>query len=63
MWSALYSFGAFTFGTVLTRISSDASVALIAVAVVSTVGSLVMIGRRMSKLEEKAELAYPGPIA
>lgn len=63
VWAAVYTFGAYLAGTTLKSVSAPLDIAL-AVGAVLVVGAAILLGRaKMSSLVEKAEAAYPGPLA
>ncbi len=63
VWAALYSFLAYYAGSFLTKVSTPVDVAFASVAVVVIVAGILFIRRHMSSLVDKAEAAYPGPLA
>ncbi|HEY5244221.1 MAG TPA: VTT domain-containing protein, partial [Acidimicrobiales bacterium] len=62
VWAAVYTFGAYFAGGVLTRFSTPVNIALAVVAVVAVVIGIVFLRRRMGALEAAAEKAFPGPL-
>jgi membrane protein DedA with SNARE-associated domain len=62
VWSAIYSFASYYAGTTLKRVSGTIDLAIGAVAVVAIVTVLLIVRRQMSRLGDKAEAAYPGPL-
>ena len=62
LWSAVYTFGAYWFGSTLTSISSTLGYVLLGGAVVVIVLFVIQLRRKMSSLIARAEVAYPGPL-
>jgi len=62
IWAAIYTFLAYLAGNVLRQVSGTVNLILIGVAVVVIVVVLYVIRHQISKLGERAEEAYPGPL-
>jgi membrane protein DedA with SNARE-associated domain len=62
IWCAIYTFGAYWFGSSLTKISGPVGLALLGGAVIVVVVVVVLIRRKMSVIAERAEAAFPGPL-
>jgi len=62
VWAAVYTFGAYFAGGVLTRFSTPVNIALAVIAVIAVVIGIVFLRRRMGALEAAAEKAFPGPL-
>lgn len=63
VWSALYAFLAYDAGSFLSHASTPFEIAFASAAVVAIGAGLLVARRRMSVLVERAEAAYPGPLA
>jgi membrane protein DedA with SNARE-associated domain len=62
IWSAAYAFGSYAAGDRLRRESGRIDVIVAAVAVVAVVAVVVVTRHQSSRLTERAEAAYPGPL-
>jgi membrane protein DedA with SNARE-associated domain len=62
VWAGLYTFAAYGAGKTLNRLSSTLNWIVGAVAVVVIVVTVLVVRRRVGKLVETAEAAYPGPL-
>jgi membrane protein DedA with SNARE-associated domain len=62
VWCAVYTFGAYWFGSALTTISGPLGWALLVVAVGIIVTIVVVLRRQMGTLTARAEAAFPGPL-
>jgi membrane protein DedA with SNARE-associated domain len=62
VWCAIYTFGAYWFGSTLTKISGPLGWALLVVAVGIIIAAIVILRRQMEALTAKAEAAFPGPL-
>lgn len=62
VWCAFFTFGAYWFGSALTKLSGPISWALIACGVGISVVLALFVRRRIGALEARAELAFPGPL-
>ena len=62
IWAAIYSFGFYYAGHALKRARGPFDYAIGGAAVVIVVGCVWWLRRNERKLEEQAELAYPGPL-
>ena len=62
VWSGLYSVGFYYAGSTLRRFRGSVDIALGVVAAVAIVVFLVWTRRHAKRLEQEAELAYPGPL-
>lgn len=62
-WSAVYAFGAYLAGSTLHSVSTPLDIAFGVGAVAVIVVAVVLVRRRMGALVERAEAAYPGPLA
>jgi len=62
VWAAFYTFVAYLAGHALQKASGIIDWVLIGAAVVAIVAAIVVIRRQTSKLADRAEAAYPGPL-
>ncbi len=62
VWAAIYAFAAYGLGDSINKASKSVDIALGVAAAVVVVASIVLVRRQASKLSEKAEAAYPGPL-
>jgi len=62
IWCAIYTFGAYFFGSALTKIAGPVGFALLGLAVVIIVVVVLLTRRQYRSLLAKAEAAYPGPL-
>jgi membrane protein DedA with SNARE-associated domain len=62
IWCAVYTFGAYWFGSAITTISRPIEIVVVLAAIAIVVLGIVAVGRRMEDLKAKAEAAYPGPL-
>ncbi|HVA74237.1 MAG TPA: DedA family protein [Acidimicrobiales bacterium] len=63
LWSGIYSFAAYYAGDSLRHASGKIDIIIGAIAVVVIVGVFLFIRHQGGKLQERAEAAYPGPLA
>ncbi len=63
VWAGLYSFLAYYAGSFLSKVSTPFEIVFASLAVVVIVIGIVVLRRQMSTLVERAEAAYPGPLA
>lgn len=63
IWAALYAFLAYYASSFLTSASTPLEIGFASLAVVVIVAGILVARRRMSSLVERAEAAYPGPLA
>lgn len=63
IWAALYGFLAYYAGSFLAEVSTPFEIGFASVAVVLILIGLLVVRRHMSTLVERAEAAYPGPLA
>lgn len=62
VWAGLYTGAAYEAGTALRHLSGTIDLVIAAVAVVAVVAIALTVRRAISRLAEKAEVAYPGPL-
>ena len=62
IWAGIYTFAAYFAGTALQRATTTISWILGAAAVVAIIVALYFVRRQTTKLGDKAEKAYPGPL-
>jgi membrane protein DedA with SNARE-associated domain len=62
VWCAIYTFGAYWFGSALTKISGVLGWILLGVAVLGVVIAIVLVRRQLEVLTERAEAAFPGSL-
>jgi membrane protein DedA with SNARE-associated domain len=62
VWAGIYTLAAYLAGNALQRASGTISLILGGVAVLAIVAVLVVLRRQISKLGDRAEAAYPGPL-
>ncbi len=62
-WASAFSIGAYLFGEQATRLAGSVSVLLLAGAVVLVIAGIVFFRRHESELVQRAEAAFPGPVA
>jgi membrane protein DedA with SNARE-associated domain len=62
IWSAVYTFTAYKIGDSLKKASGTINLVLGAAAVVAIVTAILVVRRQASRLESRAEAAYPGPL-
>lgn len=63
VWSACYAFGAYLAGSTLKAVSTPLDIGFGVAAVVVMVAAVVVVHRHLGRFEERAETAYPGPLA
>jgi membrane protein DedA with SNARE-associated domain len=63
VWAAAYAFLAFYAGSFLSKVSAPFEIGFASLAVVFIVIGILVVRRHMSTLVERAEAAYPGPLA
>jgi membrane protein DedA with SNARE-associated domain len=62
VWAALWTFTAYLAGDALKRASGTINLIFIGAAVVAIVIAILLVRRQTSKLADRAEQAYPGPL-
>ena len=62
VWAGLWTLAAYLAGNTLKRASGTINLIFAGVAVLAIVITILLIRRRMSKLADRAEQAYPGPL-
>jgi membrane protein DedA with SNARE-associated domain len=62
VWAGLWTLAAYLAGNTLKRASGTINLIFVGVAVLAIVITILLIRRRMSKLADRAEQAYPGPL-
>jgi membrane protein DedA with SNARE-associated domain len=62
VWAAIYTFVSYKVGDTLRRASGTINLALGGAAVIAIVTVILVIRRQASKLADRAEAAYPGPL-
>ena len=63
LWSAVYSFGAYGLGDSLRHASGKIDVIVGTAAAVLVVAVILLVRHQGDKLQERAQAAYPGPLA
>ena len=62
VWAGIYTWAAYLAGNTLKRTSGTINLVLGILAVVAIVTTLLLIRRQLSRLGDRAEAAYPGPL-
>ncbi len=62
LWAAVYTFGSYAAGNTFRQLSGTLNLVLGGIALVVIVAVLWVVRRSIKKLEDRAELAYPGPL-
>ena len=62
-WSAVYAFGAFGLGAAATGVGQAITLVGLGLTVVLTPAGIVVARRWMRRLEQRAQAAYPDPVA
>jgi membrane protein DedA with SNARE-associated domain len=62
VWAAIWTFAAYLAGNALKRASGIINLVFIGAAVVAIVVAILLVRRQTSKLADRAEQAYPGPL-
>jgi membrane protein DedA with SNARE-associated domain len=62
LWAGIYTAASYFAGKAIERASSTISIVLGATAAVLIVAALVVVRRSISRLADRAEAAYPGPL-
>jgi membrane protein DedA with SNARE-associated domain len=62
VWAALWTFTAYLTGDALKRASGTINLIFVGAAVVAIVVAILLVRRQMSRLADRAEQAYPGPL-
>jgi membrane protein DedA with SNARE-associated domain len=62
VWAGLWTLAAYLAGNTLKRASGTINLIFVGVAVLAIVITILLVRRRMSKLADRAEQAYPGPL-
>jgi membrane protein DedA with SNARE-associated domain len=62
VWAGLWTLAAYLAGNALKRASGTINLIFVGVAVLAIVITILLVRRQMSKLADRAEQAYPGPL-
>ena len=62
IWATIYGTGAYYLGKTIVKVSKPVGIAFAVVAVIAIVAAFIITRRSESRLEEKAEQAFPGPL-
>jgi membrane protein DedA with SNARE-associated domain len=62
LWAAIYTFAAYLAGNALQQASGIINWILIGVAIVAIAAGVMALRRRVARLADRAEAAYPGPL-
>jgi membrane protein DedA with SNARE-associated domain len=62
VWAAIWTFAAYLAGNALKRASGIINLVFIGAAVIAIVVAILLVRRQTSKLADRAEQAYPGPL-
>jgi membrane protein DedA with SNARE-associated domain len=62
VWAGIYTAASYLAGNTLQRVSGTINLILLAVALVVIVAVIVLVRREISRLADRAEQAYPGPL-
>lgn len=62
VWAALYSFGSYSLGGTVNKLSTVASIVFGVAAFVALVAGFLAVRHKTAQLVDAAELAYPGPL-
>ena len=62
IWATLYGLGGYFLGEEIHRLTGPVGIVTIVLAVLIIIASLIFVRRQEKQLEEKAEMAFPGPI-
>ena len=62
LWATLYGLGAYYLGREIVSLSRPIGIGLAVAAAIVIVSAFIFIRRSESRLEEKAEAEFPGPL-
>lgn len=62
VWATVFGLGAYYLGNGIERLSKPVGIAFVVAAVIAVVAAFFLVRRSQTRLEERAEQAFPGPL-